>query len=58
MDIEEFKEWLYDLPLQTLTDELKDDIIENIESNIQEQNYKESQADSFINIQKDQENYE
>lgn len=28
---EEFIEWIYNLPLQTLTDELKDDIVEKIE---------------------------
>tara|TARA_B110000503_G_C7169675_1_gene423701 strand:- start:2962 stop:3084 length:123 start_codon:yes stop_codon:yes gene_type:complete len=28
---EELIEWIYNLPLQTLTDELKDDIVEKIE---------------------------
>jgi hypothetical protein len=27
----EFNEWLYDLELQTLTDELKDEIIEKVQ---------------------------
>jgi hypothetical protein len=29
MTLEEFEEWLINLPLQTLTDELKDDILLN-----------------------------
>lgn len=29
MTLEEFQEWIMQLPLQTLTDELKDDIIIN-----------------------------
>jgi len=29
--MEKFVKWLYNLPLQTLTDELKDDIIQKIE---------------------------
>jgi len=29
MTLEEFEEWLMNLPLQTLTDELKDDILLN-----------------------------
>ena len=28
-------EWIYNLPLQTLTDELKDDIVEKIEDSNQ-----------------------
>ena len=31
MSKEELIEWIYNLPLQTLTDELKDDIVEKIE---------------------------
>jgi hypothetical protein len=31
MSKEKLIEWIYNLPLQTLTDELKDDIIEKIE---------------------------
>tara|TARA_R100001509_G_scaffold81201_1_gene45740 strand:- start:1843 stop:1947 length:105 start_codon:yes stop_codon:yes gene_type:complete len=31
MTIEEITEWIWSLPLQTLTDELKDDIVEKIE---------------------------
>ena len=31
MSKEEVIEWIYNLPLQTLTDELKDDIVEKIE---------------------------
>jgi len=31
MTEEEVIEWIYNLPLQTLTDELKDDIVEKIE---------------------------
>jgi hypothetical protein len=27
----EFNEWLYDLELQTLTDELKDEIVEKVQ---------------------------
>lgn len=30
MTLEEFEEWLTKLPLQTLTDELKDDILVNV----------------------------
>lgn len=30
MTLEEFEEWLTKLPLQTLTDELKDDILINV----------------------------
>lgn len=30
MTLEEFEDWLNNLPLQTLTDELKDDIIINV----------------------------
>jgi len=31
MSKEELIEWIYNLPLQTLTDELKDDIVEKID---------------------------
>jgi hypothetical protein len=31
MDKEELITWIYSLPLQTLTDELKDDIVEKID---------------------------
>jgi len=31
MTEDEFNEWLYNLELQTLTDELKDDIIEKVQ---------------------------
>jgi len=31
MTEDEFNEWLYNLKLQTLTDELKDDIIEKVQ---------------------------
>ena len=31
MSKDEVIEWIYNLPLQTLTDELKDDIVEKIE---------------------------
>jgi|688.fasta_scaffold885745_2 hypothetical protein len=30
MTLEEFEEWLMNLPLQTFTDELKDDILLNV----------------------------
>jgi uncharacterized protein YihD (DUF1040 family) len=30
MTLEEFEEWFMNLPLQTLTDELKDDILVNV----------------------------
>ena len=38
MSKEEFIEWIYKLPLQTLTDELKDDIVEKIEELNQNKN--------------------
>jgi hypothetical protein len=31
MTEDEFNEWLYNLELQTLTDELKDDIVEKVQ---------------------------
>ena len=31
MTIDDLIEWIYNLPVQTLTDELKDDIVEKIE---------------------------
>tara|TARA_B100000497_G_scaffold127673_1_gene170329 strand:+ start:3905 stop:4009 length:105 start_codon:yes stop_codon:yes gene_type:complete len=31
MTIEKIIEWLWDLPTQTLTDELKDDIVEKLD---------------------------
>ena len=31
MTMDDLIEWIYNLPVQTLTDELKDDIVEKIE---------------------------
>jgi len=37
MSKEEIIDWIYNLPLQTLTDELKDDIVEKIKELNQKQ---------------------
>ena len=42
MTMDDLIEWIYNLPVQTLTDELKDDIVEKIEN---------------LNQNKDDENY-
>ena len=37
MTMDDLIEWIYNLPVQTLTDELKDDIVEKIEDLNQKQ---------------------